>query len=122
MNAQIGVRAGRAVVRARGAGGVVGRRERARDQRLETVANPDARPRLAWSGDADGLERAPKAVRDIRSRVDERAVEVDGEQLDLAEAQNTRTAISAGAASKSSISLSSFSSVSDAPAISSEVQ
>ncbi len=100
----------------------VGRRERACNQGLDAVADPSARTRFAGRVEADGLERHANAVRDIGSRVDERAVEVEREQLGSSRAQNTRTAISAGAASKSSISLSSFSSVSDAPAISSDVQ
>ena len=72
--------------------------------------------------DADRRERAAESVRDVGSGIDERAVEIDGEQLDPGLRQHTLTAISAGAANKSSSSLSSLSMVNDAPAISSDVQ
>ena len=89
-------------------------------------------------------------MRKIGRGVDERAVEINGDQLESKHSgckqrlsvgaaysrdenkksrqdtaptlQNTRTAISAGAASKSSSSSSKRSNVSDAPAISSDVQ
>ena len=110
---------GRAVARGRvGTAGRVCVRERAGDQGLETVADPGARQLLAGRRKADRLERAAQAVRDVRCGVDERAVEIDGEQARLRLRQNTRTAISAGAARRSSISLSSLSNVSEAPAIS----
>ena len=61
----------------------VGRRKRARDDRLEPVADPSARAGFAGRVEANGLERHAEAVRDIGSRVDERAVEVEGEQLEF---------------------------------------
>ena len=54
-------------------------RDRACDQRLETVADPDACARLAGPRVADRLERQPKAVRDIGRGIDQRAVEIYSE-------------------------------------------
>src|SRR4029079_5301999 len=108
----------------RAAGAPFGVRERATDQRLEAVADPHSRARLARRLEADGFQAAAQTVRDVWSRIDECAVEIDREQVEreICAAQNTRAAISAGAASKSSSSLASLSNVRDAPAISSDVQ
>src|SRR5690606_23794284 len=61
--------------------------ERAPNQLLEPVADPDARERLAGRLEACGFERPVDAVRDVGCGVDERAVQVDGEQLECVLAQ-----------------------------------
>src|SRR5690606_32490631 len=117
---------------------VVGRpgaREGTANELVDAVADPRARIGLARRGEAERLERPSKAVGEVRYGVDEGAVEIEGDDRRRAGCrrrgdraagfrpdQKTRTAISAGAASSSSSSLSRRSSVSDAPAISSDVQ
>lgn len=90
------------------------------EQRLDAVTDPATDIVEARSRQADRAERNAQAMREIGRRIDERAVEIERDEPDAL--QNTRVAISAGAASSSSSSLSSLSSVSEQPAISSEVQ
>lgn len=111
--------------REREQGGLAGtaaesRGDAAADQGLDAVADPGSDLGEAGPAESDRAERLAEAVCEIRRRVDERAVEIERDEPDAA--QNTRTAISAGAASSSSSSLSRRSIVSEAPAISSEVQ
>ena len=99
---------------------LMGCRQRFADERLDAISDPARCLRQARSGQPDRVQRLAEAAGEIRRRIDERAVEV--ECYEAVAAQNTRVAISAGAASKASSSLSSLSSVNEAPAISSEVQ
>ena len=95
-------------------------RQPATNQLLDSIADPVSCRERIGPGEADGFDGLAKTMPEIGRRIDERAVEIERRQLDVL--QNTRTAISAGAASSFSSSSSSFSSVSEAPAISSEVQ
>lgn len=95
-------------------------RETAADQRFDPVADPGPGGRETRRRQADRVERLPETMRKIGRRVYERAIEIDGCEPETF--QNTRTAISAGAASSFSSSSSRRSRVSEAPAISSEVQ
>jgi hypothetical protein len=96
------------------------RRQATANERFDTVADPApgcGQPRRL---EADRTEGRPETMRQVRRRIDERAVEIDRRESERP--QNTRTAIVAGAASSFSSSASRRSSVSEAPAISSEVQ
>src|SRR5690606_387945 len=111
-------------------GGRLGRRNRALQpaahELLDAVADPGTRVALGRRLEPEGLERFAEAVVQVGNGVDERAVEIEGQHLDAGlqgfTHQNMRTATSAGAARRSSSSSSRRSSVSDAPAISSDVQ
>jgi hypothetical protein len=94
--------------------------ERMVQELLNAIADPAARLFQSRRGQRKRFERAAQTMGQIRRRIDQSTVEVERNEPLLD--QNTRVAISAGAASSFSNSPSSFSSVSDAPAISSEVQ
>jgi hypothetical protein len=94
--------------------------ERMVQELLYAIADPAARLFQSRRGQRKRFERAAQTMGQIRRRIDQSTVEVERNEPLLD--QNTRVAISAGAASSFSNSPSSFSSVSDAPAISSEVQ
>ena len=59
--------------------GLYGMAERARNQGLEAVADPNARPGLPGWPEAHRMKRTAETMRDVGGGVDQRAVEVYGE-------------------------------------------
>src|SRR5690606_40867852 len=54
-------------------------RERAANELVDAVADPRVRIRLAGRSEAEGCERVSEAVGEVRYRVDEGAVEIEGD-------------------------------------------